>query len=157
MIKIKKGTNRVTIILFSWIVIKFPRWSDPYGTGGFSRFLIGFHANIVEGWLWRRTRWKLLQPTLCLGICNIQRYAGDVIPDLEEIEDFLGGIMSEKNKRYRMCVDPHDLWVNNWRKTKTSLVLIDYGGSPPYRDASTSHLLFSVWRDEQKKEASKLQ
>lgn len=149
MIKFKYGNTRIAIILFSWLVIKFPnpridwiklmRWDRRNFLKSLKRlpdslyqaFLYGVSANINEALLYKSTDMSefkidtILTPVFSIGILNFQKYLGEEIPTPDEVYVFVRTFPDEVLELYIKC-EAHDVAYYNWRKTPEGLKIIDF-------------------------------
>lgn len=141
MIKLRTGTSRIVIILFNFLVIKFPhpKWGIIKRKRTFSdrmrsaymHLIHGIAANISEGLIYAvvGSKARHLTPIYTFGIFNISKYEGSKRPTPEDIDAFYDSLSEESKAMLNKC-DSHSKAPGNWRKTKRGLRLIDYGADP---------------------------
>ncbi len=148
MFKMCNGHTRIALILFRWLVIKFPnpRFDRIRSAFEFSENFAQFSARLTrvlyEAFVWGVvinaseglvsvwcTNAHHLSPVITLGILNLQWYEGEGQPTDEEIEVVYRSL-SPKARSVLEMVNAHDKSAHKWRKTPKGLRLIDYGVDP---------------------------
>lgn len=148
MFKIRKGNTRIAIILFNYLVLKFPNprfsaWARAFTSRksfweflktlpvvAYDYLIYGVAANVSEGQLYRwSNNLPYLVPVFSLGIVNFQRYMGEECPTNKEMSE-LWKKLPEELKALLLEVDCHEYGYYNWRKTPNGLKLIDYAADP---------------------------
>ena len=151
MIKFREGNTRLVLILFNFLVLKFPNPRfDSYRnsfknsknflsflkkipTQFYTALLYGVVANISEALVCVRIRNESKAPHLVgvftLGICNFQLYQGEEIPTPLEMETAYKNLSASAREWLQKC-NCHERSRYNWRKTPQGLRLIDYAIDP---------------------------
>lgn len=156
MIKICKGNTRIAVVLFSWLVIKFPsprfdrfKSSDCWRrreslfsflgellVNFYDAFIWGVASNTSEALVYRYAlKPKYLSPVFTVGLLNFMFYEGEDRPTEEEIL-VLYQSLSDEARKVLLETDWHERSSHNWRKTPKGLRLIDYGVDPLRTDWS---------------------
>jgi hypothetical protein len=125
LMQIKRGTTRVTIIVFG-LAFKFPSLKQRTVHGKVYSFFRGLIANTTEFASYVVCkRSSFLAPVFSLGFVNIMRFESGDKPTWDELDAYINQLSDVP--RQRMKSSDHDFAPHNFRFHRSGLRMIDYG------------------------------